>query len=183
MEHIEEIFYNEGLEQTDYLDGCQPVTNDGGTNVNKKGLKSKEERCTNTEVVSKDLKDFDGHTQITFDTMPRAVAWLVTAITELRAEVAALSSQKLPHPRKAWMNAQELSEYLPMHPSLSTIYAWTSTRSIPFHKNGRYTVFYTAEIDRWINDETISSDEELEKKAQYFVKMSAQKRQRRRLQA
>ena len=69
-----------------------------------------------------------------------------------------------------WLNVFELQNYLPSHPKRQTIYSWTSTRKIPFHKKGRSIMFDKAEIDAWLQDsEHIKSVEEIEREAMKFI--------------
>ena len=48
------------------------------------------------------------------------------------------------------MSIQDLSNYLPTHPSKSTIYEWCSEKRIPYYKQGKRTFFKKAEIDKWL---------------------------------
>ena len=71
--------------------------------------------------------------------------------------------------KSSWLNVSELQAYLPSHPKKQTIYSWTSTRKIPFHKKGRSIMFDKAEIDAWLQDsEHVQSIDEIEQEAQKF---------------
>lgn len=70
-----------------------------------------------------------------------------------------------------WLNVSELQAYLPSHPKKQTIYSWTSSHKIPFHKKGRSIMFDKDEIDAWLQDsEHIKSIDEIEREAQKFIK-------------
>ena len=69
-----------------------------------------------------------------------------------------------------WLNVEELQRYLPSHPRKQTIYSWTSTRRIPFHKKGRSIMFDKAEIDAWLQDSShFKSMDEIERDALDFI--------------
>lgn len=69
-----------------------------------------------------------------------------------------------------WLNVEDLQRYIPSHPRKQTIYSWTSTRKIPFHKKGRSIMFDKKEIDEWLQDSShIKSENELEREAHDFV--------------
>ena len=46
--------------------------------------------------------------------------------------------------------ADELTGYLPTHPTLSDIYSRTHLKTIPFHKFGKRVIFRKSEIDTWL---------------------------------
>ena len=48
-----------------------------------------------------------------------------------------------------YLTIQELSEYLPDRPKITTIYCWTSEKKIPFRKFGKKLMFEREKIDRW----------------------------------
>ena len=50
------------------------------------------------------------------------------------------------------MTIQELSKFLPDHPSKATIYAWTCHRKIPFTKMGKKIFFEKEKIIKWNED-------------------------------
>lgn len=56
------------------------------------------------------------------------------------------------HQEAKWLNVAELCEYLPSHPKVQTVYSWTCSRKIPFHKKGRSIMFDKMEIDQWLQD-------------------------------
>ncbi|MCM1139999.1 MAG: helix-turn-helix domain-containing protein [Muribaculum sp.] len=71
---------------------------------------------------------------------------------------------------RIWFNVDGLRKYLPSHPRRQTIYSWTSTRRIPFHKKGRSIMFDKDEIDAWLQDSNhMKSDAELGREAEEFI--------------
>ncbi len=48
------------------------------------------------------------------------------------------------------MSIQDLTNYLPSHPSKSTIYGWCCENQIPYYKRGKRTFFRKQEIDKWL---------------------------------
>lgn len=69
-----------------------------------------------------------------------------------------------------WLNVAELCEYLPSHPKAQTVYSWTCSRKIPFHKKGRSIMFDKMEIDRWLLDGSYyKTEQDLEEEAKRFI--------------
>lgn len=67
--------------------------------------------------------------------------------------LAILAQQPKQAPTDAWFTVDELIKYLPDHPAKQTVYQWTSTHAIPFHKRKgqRALYFKKSEIDTWLN--------------------------------
>lgn len=73
---------------------------------------------------------------ITFETMPKAMAYLINKVEALEKKL--LEKNEVPTtPADKWFNIDELKDYLPDHPAKQTIYGWVSKREIPFHKGGK----------------------------------------------
>lgn len=87
--------------------------------------------------------------KISFENMP-------TALQELQQEVRALREMLSATPRTQspdnYFDFQGLIDYLPSHPSRSTVYGWTCNRTIPFIKQGKRIVFKRSDIDAWLNE-------------------------------
>lgn len=49
-----------------------------------------------------------------------------------------------------WFSIDDLIKYLPDKPVKSTVYLWTHSLTIPFHKKGKKLTFLKSEIDNWI---------------------------------
>ena len=86
--------------------------------------------------------------RISFDAMP---------------EMLAAIAQKLESIDKG------LCDYLPSHPAEQTVYGWTSTHFIPFHKKGKSIAFRKSEIDQWLQQSHRKSKSDLMLEASQFV--------------
>jgi excisionase family DNA binding protein len=71
------------------------------------------------------------------------------------------------------MDVKDLSAYLKI--SVSTIYKFTSTRSIPYYKNGKRLFFKREEINDWIFTTKINSSYEIEKEANEYIRKHPRK--------
>lgn len=106
----------------------------------------------------------------TFENMPQMIATLLHEVVALREHLRQLVRPTEDKPGMQWLNVDELREYLPSHPRRQTIYSWTSTRRIPFHKKGRSIMFDKAEIDAWLQEsDYMKSVEEIEREAEEFI--------------
>lgn len=106
----------------------------------------------------------------TFENMPQMIATLLHEVVALREHLHQFVKPTEDKPGMQWLNVDELREYLPSHPQKQTIYSWTSTRRIPFHKKGRSIMFDKAEIDAWLQEsDRIKSVEEIEREATSFI--------------
>ena len=115
--------------------------------------------------------------ELKFEDLPRAMSWMINKLTELDVKIDGMNNQSLvprPEPDK-WFNLQDLCAYLPNHPAEQTVYGWTSTMKIPFHKNGKYIRFLKSEIDAWLMEGGSKSDEELNEDVNQYI-LSKRKR-------
>lgn len=105
-----------------------------------------------------------------FNDVPEILGVILTKINELGVKVDAmhvLSQTEQP----VWFNVSALIDYLPNHPAEQTVYGWTSSHKIPFHKRGKNILFLKSEIDEWLQQSTHSkSERQLELEAEMFVK-------------
>ena len=88
-------------------------------------------------------------TTYSFDAMPKILADIVQRLEVMERKIDALQS----FPREetdAWLNLKDLCNYLPNHPAEQTVYGWTSTHFIPYHKKGKKLQFLKSEIDQWL---------------------------------
>lgn len=107
---------------------------------------------------------------VTFEKMPQMIATLLHEVVALRKHLHQLVRPAEDKPGMQWLNVDELREYLPSHPRKQTIYSWTSTRRIPFHKKGRSIMFDKDEIDAWLQDcDHMKSDVNLDREAEEFI--------------
>lgn len=95
-----------------------------------------------------------------FDNLPTSVAELhkkVDYLTEIVERIAATDAKS----RACIMNLEEVAVFLGK--SVSTIYAMTSKRRIPFHKRGNKLYFDREEVVAWLKDAN-KADGEIESK-------------------
>lgn len=71
------------------------------------------------------------------------------------------------------MDVKDLAAYLKI--SASTIYKFTSTRSIPYYKNGKRLFFKREEINDWIFTTKINSSYEIEREANEYIRKHPRK--------
>lgn len=112
--------------------------------------------------------------KITFNEMPGAISWVIDKLTEIGMKIDDLCSKTQSAPKEQWLNLDELRAYLPSHPAEQTVYGWTSTHQIPFHKRGRRIMFLKSEIDAWIHRGKIKSQEELRSEAEVHIQSNRQ---------
>lgn len=94
--------------------------------------------------------------QMSFDNLPRAVAELHTKIDTLTEMVEKLMSANAAQPLPEIMTVEDVSAMLCK--SVSTIYAMTSERRIPYRKQGNKLYFMRTEIKSWLNDSVVPRD-------------------------
>ena len=92
---------------------------------------------------------FQQETDISFNDMPKALAYLIGKVDKLETLLSVQTTAKV-EPSDRWFNLQELCEYLPDHPAKQTVYGWITQRAIPYHKTGKKLQFRKSEIDEWI---------------------------------
>ncbi len=106
---------------------------------------------------------------ITFETMPKAMAYLIRKVEDL--EKALLEKSEAPAaPVDRWLNIDELKAYLPDHPAKTTIYGWVSKREIPYHKGSKKLRFLKSDIDKWLSNGKRKSESELRDEAETYCK-------------
>ena len=108
-------------------------------------------------------------TPITFEEMPKAMSLMMQKLNELTNKVDLLKNNAASKPSDEWMNLKELCAYLPNHPAEQTVYGWTSTHQIPYHKRGKRIMFLKSEIDDWLNGGKVKSQEELAQEAASYI--------------
>jgi predicted DNA-binding transcriptional regulator AlpA len=107
------------------------------------------------------------NTQITFDQMPQAMAYLINKVEKLESLLIAKQPEAQESDR--WFNLEELRQYHPDHPAAPTVYAWVGQRQIPNHKHGKKLMFLKSEIDAWLKTGKRKTSAEIEAEAQQFV--------------
>ncbi|QDK81562.1 helix-turn-helix domain-containing protein [Spirosoma sp. KCTC 42546] len=112
-------------------------------------------------------------TPITFDQLPTAVYELGRKVDDLTGLLKAMTSQQIPSPDR-WFAIEELSEYLPGRPAVTTLYGKVQRREIPFSRNGKRLVFRQSEIDAWLQKDRVKTATELDSLAeQHLLKKSS----------
>ena len=92
----------------------------------------------------------DNH-PLRFDDIPEVLGWIKRKLVELDAKIDVIQGKKkLAVEEDRWFSVQEVSDYLPEHPAVQTLYTWTSAKRIPYHKDGKRLRFLKSEIDTWL---------------------------------
>ncbi|OAV72232.1 Helix-turn-helix domain protein [Bacteroidales bacterium Barb4] len=104
---------------------------------------------------------------ITLETMPKALAYLIGKVEALEGFLKAQEKSPVPA-TDCWMNIDELREYLPDKPAKATIYGWVNNRQIPHHKGGKKLRFLQSEIDKWLSAGKRKSESELAMEAEKY---------------
>lgn len=87
--------------------------------------------------------------ELTFETLPKAVAYLTDEASEIKRLLLEKSTEEQPNP-DAWFGLTELCQYHPDKPSKATVYGWVNAGIIPVHKGGKKLRFLKSEIDEWL---------------------------------
>lgn len=111
---------------------------------------------------------FQQETDISFNDMPKALAYLIGKVDKLETLLSVQTTAKV-EPSDRWFNLQELCEYLPDHPARQTVYGWIGQRSVPYHKKGKKLQFLKSEIDAWLKSDKRKTAAELHAEAVQFV--------------
>lgn len=111
---------------------------------------------------------FQQETDISFNDMPKALAYLIGKVDKLETLLSVQTTAKV-EPSDRWFNLQELCEYLPDRPARQTVYGWIGQRSVPYHKKGKKLQFLKSEIDAWLKSDKRKTAAELHAEAVQFV--------------
>ncbi len=92
-------------------------------------------------------------THLTFDELPRLVFELQEKIDRLTVLLEDIAENNMPA-KDIWFDIDQLSSYLPNHPSKKTLYKKVEERIIPFHRreDGKTLYFLKAEIDLYLKE-------------------------------
>ena len=107
--------------------------------------------------------------RISFDAMPQMLADIAEKLMSIEAKVDNLTVPLQDVGKDEWFNVKGLCDYLPSHPAEQTVYGWTSTHFIPFHKKGKNIAFLKSEIDQWLQQGHRKSKSDLMLEASQFV--------------
>ena len=87
--------------------------------------------------------------KLSLEELPAAVSELTEEFMELKIFLHNHFNQSQVE-QDRWLSLQEFRAYHPDKPAYSTIYGWTSNRTVPFHKHGKKLRFLKSEIDSWL---------------------------------
>jgi len=111
---------------------------------------------------------FQQETDISFNDMPQALAYLISKVDKLETLLSVQTTARV-EPSDRWFNLQELCEYLPDHPAKQTVYGWIGQHTVPYHKKGKKLQFLKSEIDAWLKLDKRKTAAELHTEAVQFV--------------
>ncbi len=111
---------------------------------------------------------FQQETDISFNDMPKALAYLIGKVDKLETLLSVQTTAKV-EPSDRWFNLQELCEYLPDRPARQTVYGWIGQHTVPYHKKGKKLQFLKSEIDAWLKSDKRKTAAELHAEAVRFV--------------
>ncbi|GAB3327878.1 helix-turn-helix domain-containing protein [Larkinella ripae] len=115
---------------------------------------------------------------LTFDQLPAYVYQLNGKVDQLLAllgsqpEAAATATNH-------WFNIDQLCDYLPSKPAITTIYGKVQRREIPFYREGRSLTFLKSEIDEWLATGRVKTKAEIRDQAEQFTESHPRKGGRR----
>lgn len=100
--------------------------------------------------------------KLTFNDLPEAISEILGRLEQLEAVVSSNSEAVGSKNSVKWLSLNDLCNYLPSHPSKSTIYQKVSRREIPFNKDGSRLIFQKSKIDQWLQSNSYPSKNEIE---------------------
>ena len=107
--------------------------------------------------------------RISFDAMPEMLAAIAQKLESIESKVDNLTIPSNKEEKDEWFNLKGLCDYLPSHPAEQTVYGWTSTHFIPFHKKGKSIAFRKSEIDLWLQQGRRKSKADLMREASQYI--------------
>lgn len=105
---------------------------------------------------------------ITFDQLPAFVVDLGRKVDDLTALLRSQTERAQSTPDR-WFSIEELSEYLPGHPAVTTLYGKVQRREIPFSRKGKRLAFRQSDIDLWLQSGRVKTSAEVEAKAEHYL--------------
>ena len=89
-------------------------------------------------------------------------------------QVADLITANIIGTQKEVLTSDEAARYLGV--SKSCLYKWTMSRQIPHYKpNGKMCYFNRKEVESWMQNNRVATDDELERQAQKIIKKGGKK--------
>lgn len=89
---------------------------------------------------------------LSFNDMPKAVAFLVEQVTLINKQIEEISKNFGYVVPDQWMSIDDLTTYLPDKPSVRTIYGWVGQKLIPYNKVGKRLYFLKSDVDHWLKN-------------------------------
>lgn len=115
--------------------------------------------------------DTENKHPLRFDDIPEILGWIKGKLIEFEAKIDAAQDKSKLVEEDRWLSVQDVSDYLPEHPAVQTLYTWTSAKRIPYHKDGKRLRFLKSEIDTWLKkpEALFKSIEQIEDEAKQYV--------------
>lgn len=107
--------------------------------------------------------------QITFNDMPKVLAYLVNKVDRLETLLEAKQPAVKAADTNDRMNLKQLQVFHPAHPAAPTIYGWVRNGLIPHYKQGKQLFFKRSEIEKWLDETRQKTEEELEAEAINYI--------------
>lgn len=85
---------------------------------------------------------------LTYNDVPQALGYIMEKIDSIEKKLQ--PAQPSAEEQDRVMTPQQLHDYLDDHPTIATIYTWSSRGRIPSEKNGKYLLFRKSVIDAWV---------------------------------
>jgi hypothetical protein len=105
--------------------------------------------------------------ELSFNDLPRGIHEINERLTAI--ESLLLTKTNDTQPVDEWFDVRQLCTYLPDKPVRATVYAWTQSKSIPYHKKSKKLSFNKNEIDLWIKEGRHKTTKEIEQQADDYI--------------
>lgn len=107
--------------------------------------------------------------EYTFEMVPGLVGRIAELLASIDQKLDKVNVSPVPvDDTPELMSIQDLTDYLPSHPTKSTIYGWCCENLIPYYKQGKRTFFKKSEIDKWLLRTRVKDHAELMEEAQRY---------------
>ncbi len=107
--------------------------------------------------------------QITYDTVPQALSYLIGKVEKLESLLETTTPTSPVEKQPVWMTMAEFRAFHPEHPAPTTVYGWVRNGLIPHYKKGKKLFFKRSEIEAWLDDGRQKTDSELEAEATDYI--------------
>lgn len=74
-----------------------------------------------------------------------------------------------------WLSVEELRDYLPGKPAVTTLYRKVQRREIPFKRMSKRLVFLQSDVDQWLQGKHCKTQDEINATAEQYL-LSTKKR-------